>query len=114
MEEQKIGLGDGLVLEIEIAGEDGSEEDITGWEILFTAKKSLADSDEEAFYKTSITNHTDPANGLSLLQIPYTDLNKVGKYHCNLRFLDSNGDLYPESTEQFILNINKRPTQRSE
>jgi len=98
----EIGLGDGLVLDVEVT-EDGAAKDITGWTILFTIKKTLSDSDADAVVSKDITSHSDPVNGISLIAVPEDELTEAGIFHANVRFLDSVGDEYPESSEDFIL-----------
>jgi|AntRauTorcE11898_2_1112593.scaffolds.fasta_scaffold16195_2 hypothetical protein len=108
----EIGLGDGLVLDVEVT-EDGAAKDITGWTVLFTIKKTLSDSDADAVVSKDITSHSDPVNGISLIAVPEDELTEVGIFHANVRFLDSVGDAYPESSEDFILKIEMRATRRT-
>jgi len=90
----QIARGDTDYLEIEVINEDTDiPVDITGTVIYFTVKKSSSEPDSEAFIYKEISEHTDPINGKSRLDILSTDTNlPVGRYLYDLVIVFPTGD----------------------
>jgi len=90
----QIARGDTDYLEIEITDEETAMPvDITGAVIYFTVKKSSADSDQEALIYKEISEHIEPINGKSRLDILSTDTNlPIGRYLYDLVIIFPSGD----------------------
>jgi hypothetical protein len=75
---------------ITVTDEDGGVQDITGWEIFFTIKKS-PDNDQEdttALVTKKITNHSDPTAGKSEFTVNSSDSNlPPRRYSADLQFI---------------------------
>ena len=89
-----IARGDTDYLEIEVVDEETNEPvDITETVIYFTVKKSSSDSDSEALIYKEITEHADPINGKSRLDILSSDTNlPIGRYLYDLVIVFPTGD----------------------
>ena len=71
---------------------NGGYKDITGWTIYFTVKESRNDSDDNAIIKKDITDHSDPINGKSLIELTVLDSNKTpNNYWYDIKYKDTNG-----------------------
>jgi len=53
----------------------GSPVDITGYTVFFTVKKSVNQTDDEAVISKTVTNHTNPTGGVTLIEITTTESN---------------------------------------
>lgn len=83
-----IQKGMSKAYEVQIT-KDGTNEDITGWTIIFIVKNSLTDADASAVINKEITDHSDPTNGKSLIRLESADTNIAPKsYYYSLRFID--------------------------
>lgn len=51
--------------------------DITGYEILFTVKKKITDSDNDAIISKNVTSHIDPTNGITNITVSRADTKDV-------------------------------------
>ena len=61
----EINRGDDHILEFTFTDDDGVPLDITGKSVVFMIKRRVKDLDTDALYITTITNHTDPTNGIT-------------------------------------------------
>lgn len=69
---------------------DDVVEDITGWTIIFMVKKNLTDSDAEAVINKTITAHSDPTQGKSLIRLNPTDTDIPARsYYYSIKFIDN-------------------------
>ena len=60
--------------------ENGVAVDITGWTVYFTVKSLLSDADVSAVISKTITVHSNPTDGKTLLELSVTDTNLIGSY----------------------------------
>lgn len=65
--------------------------DLTGWTIYFTCKENMADTDDNAKIKKDITDHSDPTNGKTLIELTAIDTNLSGSYHYDIKYLTDEG-----------------------
>ena len=56
---------------------DGVFKDITGWTVYFYLKKKMTDSDANAKISKTITTHSDPTNGTTLITIDVADTSSL-------------------------------------
>ena len=66
--------------------------DLTGWTIYFTCKENMADTDDNAKIKKDITDHSDPANGVTLIELTAIDTNLLGSYNYDIKYSFDEGD----------------------
>jgi hypothetical protein len=77
------------VYEVQIT-KNGSVVDITGWTIILMVKEKMADADFEAVINKTITVHSDPTQGKSLIRLETTDTDIIPKsYYYNIKFKDA-------------------------
>lgn len=86
---------------------------ITGYTVYFTVnmtKDSI--DDEDAVIKKDITDHTDPTNGKTLIQLTSTDTAiAIGKYHYDVQYKDENNQIKTVviGNINIIQDVTKRP-----
>ena len=69
---------------------DGVYEDITGWSIYFTAKANMNDSDANAKISKTVTSHSDPTNGVTLITLEPADTDiDAGNYYYSMDWKDN-------------------------
>jgi hypothetical protein len=89
-----IPKGTTKAYEIQIS-KNGGAQDITGWTIIFMMKTRMIDSDGEAIINKTITTHSDPTQGKSLIRLEITDTDITPKsYYYAIKFID---DQSPEN-----------------
>ena len=49
--------------------QNGVPIDITGWIVFFTVKERMIDGDDKAIIKKTITSHTDPTQGKTIISL---------------------------------------------
>jgi len=83
---------------------NGSVQDITGWTIFFTIKKNVSQLDSAALISKTITTHSDPTQGISLLVLSSSDTDiSSGNYVYDIRFKDTSNNIYAISPDNFIV-----------
>ncbi len=82
--------GDDFVRTVEFTKDDVAMS-IVGWTVYFTVKRSFDDSDDDAIIKKDITDHIDPAGGLTKITVPKAETNYLGKYYCDIRVKKDDG-----------------------
>lgn len=88
---EKIVTGQGNTETIEVEFLDGTTPiDITGWTILFGAKKGLSSVD--FVIDKEVTVHTDPTAGLTAIELDTTDTAIAGDYIYELRVIQPNDE----------------------
>jgi len=76
--------------DVYIKDSSGDAIDITGYTFLFTVKKRLSDSDDDAIIKKVITSHPDPTGGKTKIIIDSADtVEKNGKYLYDFQWIDN-------------------------
>ena len=70
--------------------EDGVYKDITGWTVYFSCKKKKTDSDANAKITKTITSHSDPTNGTTLITLDASDTASLtaGNYYFTMDWKD--------------------------
>lgn len=67
--------------------------DITDWIIYFTVKKNMNDKDNDAKIKKDITDHADPTNGKTLIELTTSDTNLIGSHLYDIKYKDDSGNV---------------------
>lgn len=67
---------------------DGKAEDITGWTVYMTVKKTMELTDANAIINKKITSHSDAINGLTQIELENTDTDYVGNYYFSIDYKD--------------------------
>lgn len=85
-----------------VVSKDGVGEDINGWTILLTVKRNLDDdiTDAAAAITKTVTSHSDPAHGISEIEIDPTDTRDLepGKYFADIKIVTDTGKAYPSES----------------
>lgn len=68
---------------------DNTPCNITGWTIYMTVKQKMEDADDDALIKKDITNHSDPANGITVISLSTADTDLRGDYPYDIKFKDN-------------------------
>jgi len=91
----EITEADDVTISITYEDTDGNAQDISGWEFWITAKQDRSDSDTDAVFQTSVTNHTDAANGETDIDIAAADTDGHGGETLvyDLQRKDASGDV---------------------
>lgn len=91
---------------------NGIPEDITGWTVYFTVKEEENDADNDAVIKKDITSHTDPTNGITLIQLTTSDTDREGSFRYDIKFKDDEGnsDILLWGEISFVKPITQRNT----
>lgn len=71
--------------------EDGVALDITGWTVYFTVKEFMTDTDANAKIAKEITSHSEPLNGITLLELTSEDTDLLGNYYYSVDYKDDEG-----------------------
>ena len=88
--------GDTKTITVTLKDNEGDPVDITGDTIYFTIKTSIDDvvDDSTALVKKDITTHSDPTNGVSVIQLSPTDTNiKPGNYFFDIQIKRVSGQV---------------------
>lgn len=108
----KLTIIQGTTREIEI--ELVQEElpvDLTGSTVFFTAKKRYEDPDDNAIIQLDVTDHSDPANGKTILTLtPELTNVKPGKYLYDIKVEFADGSILAVTAD--ALEITSIITQR--
>jgi len=68
---------------------DGVYHDITDWTVYFIVKENMEDLDASAKITKTITSHSDPTNGKTLITLEPTDTDiDAGNYYFSMDFKD--------------------------
>ena len=68
---------------------DGQNKDITGWSIYFTCKANMLDSDANAKITKTVTSHSAPTDGKTLITLEASDTDiEAGNYYFSIDFKD--------------------------
>jgi len=72
---------------------DGQVVDITDWTVYFTVKEKMEDEDSEAIIAKTITSHSDPENGKTLIELAPSDTNQdAGSYYYSIDIKDDEAE----------------------
>ena len=95
--------------------ENCAELDITGYTLFFTVKTlaTLDSADTSAIIQKSITSHTDPTHGKSLIELSNTDTDETaGTYYYDVQLKSPTGAITSCVKGEFI--IEQDVTKRTE
>ena len=68
---------------------NGAYVDITDWSIYFTVKSNMNDPDASAIISKTITSHSAPTDGTTLITLEPTDTDQdAGNYYFDIGFKD--------------------------
>ena len=94
---------------------DGSAFNITGYTVLFTVKKEcdidvVDTTDTKALIKKTVTTHSDPTHGITIIPLTSTDTNQLpGIYYWDLQLVKSG---IVSSTQRGELEVTTDITRR--
>lgn len=92
--------------------ENGLPVDITDWTIFFTVKENETDLDAVAKISKTVTSHTDPANGLSVVSVNDTDTDSLTpkEYYFDFQIKKDDGKIRTlvKGTYRVLLDITRR------
>ena len=106
--------GDTLTFNLAFKKDDGTAEDITGWTILFTAKKSkeLADTDDGVIAKDGVLD-ADPTTGLATVSLATADIGDcLGVYFYGIKYVDDETEPNIKTVLEGRITFLKNTTQR--
>ena len=107
--------GDDEAITVTFKDEDGVAIDITGYTVFFTIKKRPdEDSDDsDAIFKATITSHTDPANGITTIDIPRDTMADIEarRYVYDLQLKDTSDKI--NSSKYGVLEVINDITNRT-
>lgn len=82
--------GEDKTYSVVLKDSSGTPIDITGYEFLFTVKRSIDDSDDDAIIKKVITTHSNPTAGATEITIDSADSDNLsGKYVYDYQMIDA-------------------------
>jgi len=72
---------------------NGISEDITGWSIYLTVKENMEDTDTNAKISKTVTVHSEPTNGKTLISLTSSDTDILaGMYWYSIDYKDNLGN----------------------
>ncbi len=106
-----IFRGDTTIRTITFTDGDGDPIDITGWTVFFTVKSCIDDTDSAAVLKKTITIHSNPTAGITMLNISADDVNELdGSYWYDIQIKKGDGTIKTAVVANFI--VDKDVTRR--
>ena len=99
--------GDSLPLLISFTNSDGTPTNITGWTLFFTLKQFENDDDSLALIQKTVTTHSNPTGGQSLITIPSSSTGILGVFPYDVQYKDTAGLILTvvRGTIEFIQDI---------
>ena len=90
-------------LKLHFKKSDGTDQDITGWTVRFTVKRSV-NSPEPVFDVKTITEHADPIHGISYVPLTDGDLDLPARaYIYGIHPVDADGNDRDSGVGSFIV-----------
>jgi hypothetical protein len=98
--------GDTTSYTLNFSNEQGQPINITGWVLYFTLKQSWQLPDSQASLQKTITNHSDPTNGITTLQISHADTYSLypRDYDFDIEAVDTSGNVYTILRGKFTID----------
>lgn len=89
--------------------------DLTGSTVFFTAKPTISNSadDSDAVIEKTVTSHSDPTNGDTVIELTSTDTNVTpGNYYYDIQIKDAGGSItsIPVRILEIFGDITRRTT----
>ena len=90
MTDLSIYEGNDKTWTVTVTDSDSVAIDITGYTFLFTVKKKISDSDDNAIISKNITTHSDPTGGITAIIINREDTVDISpkQYPCDFQMID--------------------------
>jgi hypothetical protein len=108
----EIIRGDDVSLNLHFIDSDGVDVDITNHKVYFTVKRKLSDTDAHALISVDVTNHTFPATGHTVVNLPNANTDDLpeGTYYYDMQLKDQ--DSLISSTKRGVFNVLEDVTKR--
>lgn len=106
--------GDSPQITFELVDNDDQALNITDATVFFTVKKNICDADDDAIIAKTITDHTDPENGKTLIELTPEDTENLDPktvYVWDVQIKFSNGQIL--SPEYGQLKVTPDVTRRT-
>ena len=86
-------LGDTKVITLTLTDQDDQPINLTGATVYLTIKKSARDADTEAVLQKTVTTHSSPTTGETVINISPADTRdkKAGKYYYDIQLTEAEG-----------------------
>lgn len=99
--------GDDITLNATFKDENGTAINITGYTIFFTVKDNYTSTDDtSALISKTVTSHSDPTNGKTLITLSKTDTNlSEGNYYYDFQTKDGSGNISSTERGTFVINL---------
>jgi hypothetical protein len=92
---------------------NGTAIDITGWTVFFTVKEHMSDTDAHAIIKKTLTTHSDPTAGITLIRLETEDTDITpNSYYYDLVVQDNSSPVNRAVILRGRLTIEKTTTRR--
>jgi hypothetical protein len=115
MSELELIRGDTEVLSLVFTDENDDPYDITGGTVFFTIKDNMdnCDNDDNALIQKDQSSHTDPANGLTEIELTATETRTLiqGNYKADFQFVGSDSKV--KSTKKIKITVLDDTTKRT-
>lgn len=104
MTDLTINRGNSKTYRLSFVGTSGAAIDITGWTVLFTVKKNVNLTDTEAAISKTVTSHSDPTGGVTLIVLSTSDTDITpGPYLYDYGYVDTSGVKKTTDPERFTV-----------
>lgn len=97
----RLVRGDDEPIELKFTDKDNDNLplDITGYTVMYTIKKDPADADADAILALDVTEHTNPTQGVTVIEVTDNDWNTgykgdpvpSGQYYFDIQYVDTSG-----------------------
>ena len=96
IEELVVTRGDDKKWSLLLTKRDSTPHNITGWTVFFTVKSAVADADASAKITKNITDHADPLNGLTTIELAAGDTSSlpIASYFYDIQVKTTLGKIY--------------------
>lgn len=110
--ELEIKRGDSKSYTLYFKDENNVAIDITGYTVFFTVKLELDDSDDDAVIQKTITVHSSPTEGVTVIELSPTDTNLTGNYIFDIQIKNVSAEI--QTIMEGNISFSKDVTQRTE
>lgn len=108
----EIIRGDDITINCAFKDADGVAINITGYTVFLTVKNRLGDADADALISETVSSHTDPTNGITVITLDnsQTDVDE-GSYFYDFQLKTGAGKI--QSTKRGAFNVLTDVTTRT-
>ncbi len=103
--------GNDVTVRLTLANDDGTPIDLTGSTLFMTAKRRPADSDDDAIFKKTWTEHADATAGVTEAGIGREEISEVGRWVADIQIKDAGGKV--RTLAKGFVVINQKVTTRT-